>query len=130
MVVTRLLAALRKAADEGTGVLLVLIGEQSSRTHLVTLLGFRIDWITLHQASFAVWATVTGLHLLGRIVPALRLTFGRTRDPAIPGRPGRGGAAVLVLVVAAALAVVLVRADGTWGHDDFRHGPPPGAPHQ
>lgn len=113
----------------GTGVLLILLGEQSSRTDLFSIVGFHVDWISLHQASFIVWAVATGLHLLARIVTALRVTFGRARDRGVPGRLTRGTAAVLVVVVAAALALVLVRADGTWGHDDFRHGPPPqGAP--
>ena len=51
----------------GSGIVLVLLGEQQSRHSIVSPLGFRVDWITVHQATFAVWATVTGLHLLGRI---------------------------------------------------------------
>jgi hypothetical protein len=112
----------------GTGILLILLGEESSRSSLVTVLGFRVDWLSLHQASFIVWATATGIHLLARIVPAVRLAFGRTRERGVPGRVTRGAAAVVVLAAAAALAVVLVRADGTWGHDDHRGPPPAGAP--
>ncbi len=109
----------------GTGVLLVVLGEERARSNLLTVLGFRIDWVTLHQGFFLAWATVTGLHLLGRIVPALRFTVlgGSTAD--VPGRWTRGLWFVTMTAVAAALAVLLVHADGTWG--SF-HGAERGAP--
>ena len=53
----------------GTGLALVLLGEPTSRQTLLTVLGQRIDTITLHQASFAVWAVVTGLHVLPACSP-------------------------------------------------------------
>jgi hypothetical protein len=98
----------------GTGVLLVLLGEASGRTDLVTVLGVRIGWLTLHQAAFAVWAAATGLHLLGRIVPALRLTVAGRAAAGVPGRAQRTSALALAVVLAAVLAVALVRADGSW----------------
>lgn len=117
----------------GTGIVLILLGEQSGRSDLFTVLGFRVNWITLHQGSFIVWGAATGIHLLARIVPALRLTFGRARERGVPGHAARLAAGLVVVVMAAALAVVLVGATGTWGHDDFLHGdfrgpPPEGAP--
>ena len=98
----------------GTGVLLVLLGEEVARHSSVTLLGFRVDWVTIHQAFFAVWAGATGLHLLGRIVPALRMTgvAGHGARQAVPGRWARSLWFVAMVAAAAALAVVLVRADG------------------
>jgi hypothetical protein len=108
----------------GTGVVLVVLGEDDSRRALVSVLGFRVDWITLHQAAFAVWATATGLHLLARIVPALRLTFLADRTRRVPGGLGRLAVLLAVAGAAAVLAVVLVRADGSWHHDRFHEGPP------
>ena len=111
----------------GTGVLLILIGEQSSRQQLFALVGFRVGWLTLHQGFFLAWAATTGLHLLGRIVPAVLLTVGSARRRGLPGRPSRLTAAVVVGAAAVVLALVLVGTEGTWGHDDFHghHGPPP-----
>ena len=99
----------------GSGVVLVVLGEQQSRQAVATALGFRVDWITVHQAAFAVWATATGLHLLGRIVPALRLTVLADRARQVPGGLRRGWVLGLATVAAAVLAVVLVAAQGNWG---------------
>jgi hypothetical protein len=98
----------------GSGILLILLGEQRSRAELLTLVGFRVGWITLHQASFAVWAGATGLHLLSRIVPALRLTFLAPGTRRVPGGRLRSWALAIVVVLACALALILVRADGSW----------------
>jgi hypothetical protein len=106
-----------------SGVVLVWLSEDRSRQALFTLLGFRVDWITVHQAAFAVWATVTGLHLLGRIVAAVRLTFLADRSRGIPGAPGRLAVWLVVAASATILAVVLVRADDSWHHDRFREEP-------
>ncbi len=57
-----------------TGVILIVLGEPTSRTPLVSTWGVRLGWVTLHQASFVVWCVATGLHVLARMVPALRLT--------------------------------------------------------
>jgi hypothetical protein len=62
-----------------SGLLLVLLGQDRSRTVLLTALGQRVDWLTLHQGLFIVWAVLTGLHVLGRTVPALQLTVLRER---------------------------------------------------
>ncbi len=114
----------------GSGVLLILLGEQRGRQNLFSLLGFRVDWITVHQATFAVWCVATGVHLLARMVPALRLTVSRAaRTTPVPGGWARLGLLVLAAVLAAVLAVVLVRADDSWQNDRFdRFGagqPPP-----
>ncbi len=107
----------------GSGVVLVLLGESSSRTPLVSVLGFHVDWLTVHQGSFVVWGAVTGLHVLARVVPALLLTVAGPDREAVPGSARRGvviGAAALVAVLA---AVLLVRADGSWAHHpDFGPG--------
>lgn len=97
-----------------TGVLLIVFGQDTSRQTLLAPLGFRIDWITLHQASFAVWAVATGLHVLARLAPALRLAGGRAQSKGVPGAALRMGIMVALLAAAAAIAVLLVQADASW----------------
>jgi hypothetical protein len=98
----------------GTGVLLVLLGEERSRHTPLDLAAWRVDWVTAHQAFFAVWVGAAGLHLLGRIVPALRTTVLRPPSERVPGRWIRLLWLVVMAVAAAALAVVLVHADASW----------------
>ncbi|MEZ5092066.1 hypothetical protein [Nocardioides sp.] len=111
-----------------SGIWLVVDGEESARQQLFSLGGFRADWITVHQGFFAVWCVATGLHLLGRIIPALRQTVVRGGVPHPAGTTVRVALVVTALVAAAALAVVLVRADTGWTHEDFRHFLPPPRP--
>ncbi|HEX3931057.1 MAG TPA: hypothetical protein VHW64_10145 [Nocardioides sp.] len=109
----------------GSGVLLVLLGPVRAHDRLAAVLGFRIDWVSLHQGSFAVWAVATGLHLLGRILPALRITMVRGDSVTVPGAWSRGVVLTLTTVSAVALAVLLVHHAGSWAdlrHLDFPHG--------
>jgi hypothetical protein len=102
----------------GSGVLLVLLGQTQAHRALVTLVGFRIDWVTVHQAFFALWATVTGLHLLGRIVPALMITTAsgdRSGDRrGVPGAWTRRLLLAGMVAAAVVLAIALGHADGSW----------------
>jgi hypothetical protein len=98
----------------GTGVLLVLLGEEQSRRSLVSLLGFRLDWVAAHKGFFVVWVGAVGLHLLARIVPALRATVVPGSTQVVPGRWTRVLWFAAMAASAAALAVVLVHADGSW----------------
>ena len=113
------LVVLSTLALLGTGVTLVLLGESSSHDTLVTLVGFRVDPLTLHQAAFVVWGAVTGVHVLARAIPAWRLVLG-TR---VPGP----GLRWLSLIIAAAVATVgafwVLGSSADWKH---RHddGPP------
>lgn len=97
-----------------SGVLLVLLGQDSSHQSLVSVLGFRADWVSLHQGFFALWLVAVGLHLLGRIIPALRATVVPGSATVVPGRWTRILWFVTMLASAAALAVLLVHADGSW----------------
>jgi hypothetical protein len=111
-----------------SGVALVLLGEEASRESIVTVFGQRIDAITLHQASFIAWAVTTGLHVMGRLVPALQTTLVRQHHEA--GRPGGPARAALLLGVLAvsALCAYLVLGDlGNWGSDDGHRGARPQA---
>lgn len=111
-----------------TGVVLVALGQETSRQPLLAPLGFRIDWITLHQAAFIVWAVATGLHVLGRLVPAVRLVGGQSRAGSpVPGAALRVGVLALATATAVLAGVLLVQADASW-HGDARFGPPPAGP--
>jgi hypothetical protein len=103
----------------GSGVLLVLLGEQDSHRSLVSVAGLGSDWVTVHQGFFAVWVGATGLHLLGRIVPALRTTVASRTSGEVPGAWMRVLLLVAMAAVAVALAVALVEADGSWVSNGF-----------
>ncbi|HEX4698714.1 MAG TPA: hypothetical protein VH857_05045 [Actinomycetes bacterium] len=113
----------------GSGVALVWLGDHRSRESLFTVVGQRVDVLTVHQVSFVLWAVVTGLHVLGRLLLAARTV---ARGPgAVPGPVARGALVVGSLVVAALCAVLVLAHPGGWtsqdrfgGHDDGR---PPGA---
>ncbi len=97
-----------------TGGLLLLLGAETSRNAVVTLPLLRVDWVSLHQAAFAVWATATGLHLIGRLVPALQVVGRTVRRSRLPGAVGRSLAAVSVLAAAVPLAVLAAHSVGAW----------------
>lgn len=102
----------------GTGVALVLVGEQTSRQPIVQGLGLRVDALTLHQASFAVWAVATGLHVVGRLVPALQASVLAGRGARRrPGLAARGVVLALTVLTAVLAAVLLLGRVGGWGHD-------------
>lgn len=109
------LVVLSTLALLGTGSLLGLLGTTRSFTPLVTVLGFAISPLTLHQASFAVWAGATGLHVLARLVPALRVArpSGPGSAPA-PGRALRTAALVGVTTLAAVASSVLLSVASSW----------------
>ena len=97
----------------GSGVLLVLLGEESSRHSILNVLGLRLDWVGLHTTVFWAWFVVMTAHVLARTLPALRLVI---RRHGVPGISYRAAALALSLVVAAGAAVWLVGAEGNWGH--------------
>ncbi|MEO7422197.1 MAG: hypothetical protein ABIU87_07370 [Ornithinibacter sp.] len=109
----------------GSGVLLILLGEQRGRQELFSVLGFRLDWVTVHQGVFVVWCGAAGLHLIGRIWPALRLTVRRDRTRVVPAGTTRWALLAMAGVLAAALALVLVAAEGSWQRDVSHQGRPP-----
>jgi hypothetical protein len=113
------LVVLTTLALLGTGVALVVVGDVGTRTTLLTVLGQRVDWLTLHQAAFVVWAVATGLHVLGRTLPAWQLA--RNSAARVPGT-GRRGLAVLASAVVglACVAVVLQHSGGWREHADLR----------
>lgn len=103
----------------GSGLVLVLLGRDSGRTALFTVLGQRLDWLTVHKGLFVVWGVLTGLHVLARIVPAMQLTFlskpTTTRVDGARLRAAALGGAVIIAIVA---AILVLSAAGSWRHDD------------
>jgi hypothetical protein len=112
----------------GSGLWLIAVGPEGGRRQLVTLVGQRIDLVSIHQAFFILFAVMAGVHLLARLVPALALATERALPDDGRGRlRGRGpGVAVLVGALAAGVlaAVLVLPAVSRWEHE--RHGPPPG----
>lgn len=101
----------------GTGVVLIVMGEPHSRTVLATVAGYRVDWLTLHRGSFIGWGVATGLHVMARIVPAIREVATRAGHGSPTPGPGlRATVMTLTVAVAAATATLLVYADGSWQH--------------
>ena len=103
----------------GTGLALVLLGETTSRRTLLTVLGQRIDTITLHQAAFVVWAVVTGLHVLARLLPAWQLT--RRHGTPVPGPRRRAVALLSVVVLSVGCADWVLAQSHGWRDQGPRH---------
>jgi hypothetical protein len=116
------LVVLSTLALLGTGLALVLVGESGSRHTLLSVVGQRVDLLTLHQAAFAVWAVVTGLHVLVRVLPAWQ---AGTRGSRVPGDVWRAVALFAIGALGvAAMGWVLANSGGWRAQRDFR--PPPG----
>ncbi|HVV77754.1 MAG TPA: hypothetical protein VHC43_17185 [Mycobacteriales bacterium] len=110
------LVVLGAFAVVGTGLALIALGS-ASRDHLFSVLGFRVDAVTLHQAAFVLWLSTTGLHVLGRFVPALQLS--RLAPPTVRPRHVPGARARLALVgltgaTATATGLLVVNLSGWW----------------
>jgi hypothetical protein len=116
------LVILSTLAVLGTGLALIALGPQESRQTLLTVAGQRVGALTLHQASFVVWAVATGLHTLARLVPAAQIVSSRATRP---GRHGRIAVLVAVVGLAVVSAVLVLSVSGSWRSDrDLRfHGP-------
>jgi hypothetical protein len=95
-----------------TGVVLIVIGPDASRRPLPGTSG-PLDALALHKASFVVWLGVTSVHVLGRLVPALRLTLPSSAGP-VPGRSWRALTLALTMAGAVAATVLLVGGTGPW----------------
>ena len=113
-----------------TGIWLIAVGPDSGRTALLTLFGQRIDLLSLHQASFIVFAVAAGLHLLARFVPAVALATerGRREEGRLRGRGPRIAVLVAALVAGALAAALILPAAAPWRderRDFFPGGPPP-----
>lgn len=98
----------------GSGLLLIVLGPESSRTVIVSALGQRVDWVTVHQALFILFAVAVGLHVLARVIPALRLTVVPRVEARVAGGRHRLVVLVLAVLVAAGSAAIVVSAAHPW----------------
>jgi len=99
----------------GSGLVLVALGPAASRAGFLTVLGRRVDAVTVHQAAFVAWGAVTGLHTAGRLVPALRIVAAPWRAATrVPGRRFRGAVVVVTLLVAAIAAAAVLGVSHPW----------------
>ena len=117
-----------------SGVALLVLGPDTSRNTLVSLLGQRVDAVTIHQGIFVIWAGAAGIHTLCRLVPALRSTAVRltaARFTAVPGIapqqvPGQYRRAVTLattMVVAVVTAALVFTSATAWQSASHRFGP-------
>jgi hypothetical protein len=131
-----LFVVLGTVAVLASGLWLIAVGPDIGRRTLLTLLGQRIDLVSLHQASFVVFAVAAGLHLLGRFVPAVVLATerGRRDGGRLRGRGPRIAVLVAAVVAGALAAALILPAAAPWQdeHRDFFPGgpPPPGFSHR
>lgn len=104
----------------GSGLALIALGRDAGQRPFLSVLGFDLDTLTLHQALFIAFAVAAGLHLLARFVPALRLVSGRLTG-AVPA--GRARLCVIGLAVVAAVvtAVLVLGWSGAWRTGDDHH---------
>lgn len=105
------LVVLSTLAVLGSGLALLAVGPDASLQPFVSVLGYQVSALTVHQASFVIWAVVTGLHTLGRLVPAARLITGHV---AVPGTVARVVTLMGIAVTAALAAVLIYGAASAW----------------
>lgn len=97
-----------------SGLVLIFIGVDASRRAVP---GLAVSPLMIHKAVFVVWGVCTGLHTLGRLIPALRLTIGRRSGArTVPGAGSRGALMVGTMAIAAIVAAVIlsVTHNGAW----------------
>ena len=111
------LVVLTTLALLGTGIALVALGPDSLFTPVVTVAGRDVTALTLHQASFLAWAVVTGLHVLTRTVPAIRLAAAHPSAGPAAGTVPRAVVLGATVALAAAVAAVTLALAGAWVSD-------------
>jgi hypothetical protein len=105
----------------GSGLALIALGDATFST-IGQVAGFRINALTIHQASFIGWLVVTALHTIGRAVPAAQVGLGSGPH----GRPVPGDRSRLVVLAAAlalstAAGLLTVHLSSNWTHHRIVH---------
>lgn len=112
------LVVLSTLAVLGSGLALLALGQEASLSPFLSVLGYQVSPLTVHQASFVLWAVITGLHTLGRLVPATRLITGRV---VIPGTVARIITLTGAVAVAVLAAVLIYDASSSWVAQPIEH---------
>jgi hypothetical protein len=115
------LVVLSTLAVLGSGIGLAVVGVDAGRTPFLRVLGYPMTALTVHQGTFILWAVFTGLHALGRLVPAFHIVTARRPAPTVPGRLPRTSLLVLCLAVAAVSAALVLSLSGNWTTGDLHH---------
>jgi hypothetical protein len=102
----------------GSGLALLALGQDASLRPFLAVLGYQVSALTVHQACFVVWAVATGLHTLGRLVPATRLITG---NAAIPGTVARIVGLFGIAMLAILAAVLIYDASTSWVAQPIEH---------
>lgn len=104
----------------GSGIALIAVSPNRAHDQLLSVVGQRVDWVTLHQACFVVWAGATGLHVLARLVPAIGIAVTRpVAGDRVEGRVARSVVLLAVAGAAAVTAVLLLAAASSWRTGDW-----------
>jgi hypothetical protein len=98
----------------GSGLALVALGPDASRQPFLKLLGFTVSALTMHQGTFVLWAVVTGIHTLGRLIPAYRIITRQETTSTVPGRVSRIGVLTIALAVAGVAAALVLGLSSSW----------------
>ncbi|MGN6331198.1 MAG: hypothetical protein ACTHOD_06025 [Motilibacteraceae bacterium] len=123
----------------GSGIVLVAVGPERSRSPFLSVLGQQANLVTVHQGFFILFAVFAGVHLLARFVPALALAGGprassrlghsdqrgSTRGSTCSSTPGavaRWAVLGLVLVASVLAAVLVIPAAQGWNDPWAGHG--------
>lgn len=102
-------------ATLGSGIALVALGPTASRTGFLTISGYHLDAVGVHKIVAAGWVMVIGLHVAGRLIPALRIvTTSWLGGPHIPGGISRLTVIVTTLVIAAFIAGFVLGLSNQW----------------
>ncbi|HEX4721268.1 MAG TPA: hypothetical protein VH333_02050 [Pseudonocardiaceae bacterium] len=109
------LVVLSGLAVLGTGLALIALGP-ATFTPIITLAGYRVDALTLHQGAFIVWLAATGLHVLVRTVPALQLATGSRQHRAVAGARRRASVLLGTVLIGVAVSVLVLQLSGHWTH--------------
>lgn len=103
-----------------SGVLLIGLGPAASFRPWFSVAGHSVSPLTVHQASFILWAVGTGLHVLARLVPAAQLAAGTQRTDRVPGGVARGLTLAVAAVAAAGIAIIVLALSGAWTDGSFQ----------
>ena len=105
-----------------TGIVVLVMGPTRAFEPVIGVGGLQVSALTLHQGCTVAWAIVTGLHVLTRTVPALRLSFGSAHGARPAGRAARLAALVYTLAIGVVAAIVVLRLVGAWTSGDLHRG--------
>ncbi|HEU4567019.1 MAG TPA: hypothetical protein VFR99_03230 [Marmoricola sp.] len=117
----------------GSGIVLVAVGPERSRSPFLSVLGQEANLVTVHQGIFILFAVFAGVHLLARFVPALALAggprvssrlghTGGSGSGSTPGAVARWAVLGLVLVASVLAAVLVIPAAQGWNDPWAGHG--------